>query len=990
MQAYRNIQELGICAIAMTNRGVKAGWKSKHKHMAMFGLLNARSVVNKSEGICDHVIDYNLDIIGITETWLTQHSDVELKAICPPGYSISHAPRCGRRGGGVAIMHRDSIHLTVQPPYKTKSFESLEAMLTISSTSVRLVILYRPPPSKVNKTTKVQFTEDFSTYLETLSCSSGKLIIAGDFNFPMDNQSHPDTKSMNDLFESSGLVQHVNDSTHMSGHMLDLVLSKPHDQLITSTKVSTLISDHHAIHVSLNLNRPPLPKKLSLCRNFKKLDLDAFKEDLSKLKVVSDPPDDLDTLTSSYNSDIASLLDKHVPAKTKIVTVHPYVPWYCTEISSTKKLCRKAEAKWRQTHLTVHRDIYCTFRNKKNKLIRDAKVLHYNKAIDECDSDQKALFRIVKTLLGQNTKLKLPSYDTVDDVLENFSHFFTSKIQNIRQKLEHEVSTESVCQSSLPTVDNYAAAPLTSFHTMSVEDVSKLIKKSPTKSSSLDPLPTWLLKECIEVLAPVITHVINTSLLTNTFPSEMKNALITPLLKKPSLDPESYKNYRPVSNLSFLSKLNEKAVAQQLSNHMVQNNLHAPVQSAYRPHHSTETALLKVMNDLLISVDKGHGVILVMLDLSAAFDTVDHDILIDRLCKHIGITGKASDWLRSYLTERFQSIHLNGHSSQRMLLLFGVPQGSVLGPILFSVYQIPLFNIAEQHGVKSHFYADDTQIYYSFDLNSSDDYDSAVSRLNACLRDIRIWMSHSKLKLNDDKTELLVISSSRKHPNLTENSIKIGDCSILPSKTAKTLGVVLDDSLKLDSHISSVAKNCHFHLRNIGKIRKYLSPDSTSKVVHALISSRLDYNNALFFGLPDFQIQKLQRIQNTAARIVTRTSKFDHITPHLQKLHWLPVEYRIKFKILMLTYRCLHNLGPDYLKNLLHPYQPVRTLRSSADDLLTIPRTNLSTYGDRAFSKAAPVLWNSLPSHLRSQDTLESFKSSLKSFFFTEAFAAEL
>ena len=210
------------------------------------------------------------------------------------------------------------------------------------------------------------------------------------------------------------------------------------------------------------------------------------------------------------------------------------------------------------------------------------------------------------------------------------------------------------------------------------------------------------------------------------------------VLKKASLNKEIRKNYRPVSNLSFLSKLTERAVAAQLAEHMDSNNLHTPVQSAYRPLHSTETALLKVINDILVSIDHGNGVIVVLLDLSAAFDTIDHNLLIDRLGERIGITGKALEWFKSYLSNRFQSIHLNGKSSKHILLIFGVPQGSVLGPVKFTVYQGPVFEIAELHGVSSHLYADDTQLYFAFDLNSPGDFDSAVEKVENCIEDIKV------------------------------------------------------------------------------------------------------------------------------------------------------------------------------------------------------------------------------------------------------------
>jgi hypothetical protein len=317
-----------------------------------------------------------------------------------------------------------------------------------------------------------------------------------------------------------------------------------------------------------------------------------------------------------------------------------------------------------------------------------AKTDHFNSKIDDCGTDQRALFKIVNQLLGKKSDLKLPTYDSLEYLLEKFSDFFMSKISTIRQTFE-----DAVLPTTHPEIQhkNHFHTTMDHFDSVSVDDVVKLIKSCPSKSCSLDPLPTWLLKDVVDDLAAPITKLINSSLSSCKFPNAMKQALVTPLLKKQNLPSESLKNYRPVSNLSFVSKLTEKVVASQLGSHMCENDLYVPVQSAYRSHHSTETALLKVLNDMLVSVDEGNGVILVLLDLSAAFDTIDHEILIDRLSQRLGIKDHALSWFKSYLSERLQSIHLHGNSSTPKYLLFGVPQGSVLGPILFSAYQTPLF-----------------------------------------------------------------------------------------------------------------------------------------------------------------------------------------------------------------------------------------------------------------------------------------------------------
>ena len=458
-----------------------------------------------------------------------------------------------------------------------------------------------------------------------------------------------------------------------------------------------------------------------------------------------------------------------------------------------------------------------------------------------------------------------------------------------------------------------------------------------------------------------------------------------PLLKKPTLDKEVLKNYRPVSNLSFLSKLLEKAALKQLSNHMDTHNLHTPIQSAYRPLHSTETALLKVQNDILLSLDASQGVILVLLDLSAAFDTIDHNILLSRLNSRIGVTGQALEWVHSYLTDRHQVIHLDGVSSDSCLLAYGVPQGSVGGPFDFIIYSGPVHDIAARHGLEIHMYADDTQIYITFDLSQLN-AEEARCRLEACIVDIKVWMKENKLQLNADKTELLVITPSRLSDKVQVDSICVGDCDVSASEKARNLGAMFDHHLTLHQHVSSIVKSCNWQLQRVGQIRKFLTNSAAEKVIHAFVSSRLDNGNSLLYGLPEYQIERLQRIQNTAARIVTKTPKFDHITNVRKNLHWLPVQQRIIFKLNTLTYRCLHGLAPQYLSELIGKKCATRPLRSSELDFLKVPVARKKTCGDRAFKVAAPKLWNLLPLCIRQSESLSQFKAKLKTHLFKQSY----
>ena len=413
------------------------------------------------------------------------------------------------------------------------------------------------------------------------------------------------------------------------------------------------------------------------------------------------------------------------------------------------------------------------------------------------------------------------------------------------------------------------------------------------------------------------------------------------------------------------------------------NGLFEVFQSGFRTHHSTETALVKVTNDLLIASDEGLISVLVLLDLSAAFDTIDHHVLLQRLEHLIGIKGTVLNWFKSYLLDRSQFVHINGESSTCTIVSHGVPQGSVLGPILFTLYIIPIGDIIRKHSINFHCYSDDTQLYLSLKPGET----SGLTKLQACLKDIKNWMACNFLLLNTDKTEVIVLGPKNSRNTFSNDIATLDGITLASSTTVRNLGVIFDQDLSFSSHIAQISRTAFFHLRNIAKIRHILSQNDAEKLVHAFVSSRLDYCNALLSGCPKKSLKTLQLIQNAAARVLTRTHRRDHITPVLASLHWLPVQSRIEFKTLLLTYKALHGQAPSYLRELIVPYYPARSLRSQDAGLLVVPRVTKSRIGARAFSYQAPLLWNHLPLSVRGADTLSSFKSRLKTFLFDRAYS---
>ena len=393
-------------------------------------------------------------------------------------------------------------------------------------------------------------------------------------------------------------------------------------------------------------------------------------------------------------------------------------------------------------------------------------------------------------------------------------------------------------------------------------------------------------------------------------------------------------------------------VVSRLSQHVEAHDLYEPSQSAYRKGHSVETALVRIQNDLLHAADRHCVSCLVLLDLSAAFDTVDHSILLRCLSRQIGLHGVALDWFASYLTaanpvgqgEWHQEVSkkgLGGVMSQALTLHCGVPQGSVLGPTLFTVYTASeIGQIIRQHDLDFYLYADDSQLKTSFCIPDSL---ASIHQLEACIDEVDTWMVTNRWRLYNGTTDILFTGTPTLLHEIPVSTIRIGDADIVPSDVVCSLGVMFDSALTMEPQISAICRSCRLHIHNIGKIVRYLTPRATELLVHVFIMLCLDSCNALLHSLPDDQVRHLQLIQNTAARLVTRSCKHEHITPVLRHLHWLPVHEQIDYKILLLAFKGLHGLAPRYLAELLVQNWLHKALRSTSANKLVIPRTFLKT-----------------------------------------------
>jgi hypothetical protein len=392
-----------------------------------------------------------------------------------------------------------------------------------------------------------------------------------------------------------------------------------------------------------------------------------------------------------------------------------------------------------------------------------------------------------------------------------------------------------------------------------------------------------------------------------------KTAIIRPALKKPGLD-LTPSNYRPVSNLGFLSKVLEKVALSQFMNHSNDNQLMPDYQSAYRQHYSCETALVKMMDDLLWSMERQTVTALVAVDLSAAFDTVDHDILLSVLHHKFGISNSALEWFDSYLRPRRCKVKVGEKFSTVRNLPFSVPQGSCMGPVLYLAYASTLQNAVPQT-VDLHGYADDHAMKLTFNPNDRLDECTAIKHLESCAQQVNRWMSENRLKMNPSKTEFVLYASKQQLKKCTTEHLMVCDATVQRSTKIKYLGAILDENLTLKEHITLKCRTAMWNINRIKSIRRVLTRDACETLVLGLVMSHLDYSNVLFIGLPDCEISRLQRVQNIAAKLVLYDG--DSAYNSLKRLHWLPIRLRIQHKALTLVYKCLHDQAPQYLQDLL-------------------------------------------------------------------------
>ena len=546
-----------------SSRGVKR--KKQNLHSFIAASFIAQSVKGKDMAckrceISTFIKDNGVDLFFMTETWLSAQGDEAKTAeLAPSGFDVKSFPRQSRsRGGGIATVYKSTLGSNIT--FKTNfdfthtSYEVVQASITLQHNTLHFFCLYRPPPNRRNNLTDSMFTEQLPDLLDYVNSLPGFVCLVGDMNIRFDNPLQSLTKQTLSTLSLYSLVQVINRPTHRCGHIIDWVIVRPDDDIHRkSTVTDSLESDHYCTKSYFNVSVFKPSSLYRTVRNIANIDRPSFIAELSSVSEFSSVEN-----ANQFCDFLRTVLDKHAPHSLRKVITHSSSPWFESirdELFIAKRERRQAERKWRNTKLTIFKDLYGQAKHKVSKLVHTAKCKFYTERIAVASSS-KELHQIVNTLSNRHPPKILPTIYPSADLPSIFIKHFTNKVEKRRANIASEHVTSTL-------VTGTTAATFSSFEKVSQLTVKECILNSAPKSCELDPIPSKLLIECLDSILPSLTDLFNSSLASGIFPQCFKSALVTPILKKRCLDHNDLNNYRPVSNLCFIAKILEKLVLSQ-------------------------------------------------------------------------------------------------------------------------------------------------------------------------------------------------------------------------------------------------------------------------------------------------------------------------------------------------------------------------------------------------------------------------------------------
>ena len=941
--------------------------------------LNVRSMISREKfHLVKHtVINGKFDIFVISESWLdpsTTDNDISI-----PGYTTFRQDRGPHKsGGGIVIYIRKTFKASILSSLSTTTdTNSQQFWLKIQCRKLKTFLLcavYRPDSVSIGR-----FLDDLSASLLDSLLLGMEVLVTGDVNADVSpGSSCPEGRALLDLCNSLHLSQLVAKPTRVtqtSKTLIDVVITTNTNFVINCDVFESAVADHCLVTTTLKLKAPKPSPSYIVTRSYKNYNPELFLSDLEQAPFhIANIFDDFDDQVNVFNSLFLDTLNDHAPIKRFKIKSRPN-PFITPEIKQLMKTRDSWHKKARKSNDRLDWNAYRFFRQEVKCEIRISEMEHIRSELSNCNGNTNSIWKTIDRCLPN----KDPPLTTTLNPLQQankFNEFYTSVGEKAaaKAKLLSDQHGFTVDFEPIGTIES--DHPLNNkfeFSTVTKEVVEKVILRIPSnKAAGCDKISAKVLKDSLPATLPIITSIINNSFAFNCFAQAWKFAEVVPNLK--SGDSDEPENTRPISLLPVMSKVCERVAHTQFMNFLNMNGKIAGLQSGNRKWHSTETALLHYTDKLLKNMDEKQISIVVLLDMSKAFDSIRHDILLSKL-RSIGLADSALAWFQSYLCSRKQVVRMGSTLSDPLTLSVGVPQGSILGPVLFTLYVNDLLSVPKK--CKAMGYVDDTKLLLALPHNNIHE---AVPDLNSDLRRVAKWCFSNSLLLNADKTKLLVVGV----PQLTRAAsippvVLLGK-TIEPSPVVKDLGVWIDSSLNYDEHITKLSSSCLYKLCRINRIKHLLDRRTLITVINAFVFSRLFYCSTVWGNITEKNVKKLQRIQNFACRIILGLKKYDHVSDARESLGWLSVQNKLLLNTVTMVHKCRNNLAPPYLSALFQDRFAISGRVTRNSTLLNLPKCRLAT-GQRSFAFRGAKLYNALPQDLQSITDSRLFKRKAAAYY---------
>ena len=944
--------------------------------------LNINSILPKIDELRLIALKSNAAVIGITESKIDE--SVLDGEIGIDGYIPLRSDRNRQGGGVVCYIRRDISFNRIDLPFKNTEHIFLDLLLP-KTKPILIGILYRPPK-------QAGFLNNISETLTYIpKFNDRETYILGDININLlcDKQKIPmGIKKYREFCALQGLTQIIENATRVtetSSSLLDHILTNSKEEKISQSGILDIgISDHQLIFCTRKTLRPKTGEKTFIkIRYLKNYSKDKLLEDLSSC----DFPNystfaDVNEAYSDFVEKMSDVVNKIAPMK-EICIKNNTAEWVDEEVLEGIKTRDKLFRKFKKSRSNIDNTNYKKSRNQLQGLIKRKKRNFVSQKLTENISKPRELWKSLKKLglpnkNGPASKICLKTDDEIsfdnNENAETFKNFYESLATDLVNKLPlptNKFNKEKVKEYYKPL--NIEGKCFTIKPTTYAIVLKLLEKLNPNKSVGIDNLGGRFLRDGAKVLAKSITELFNLSIEKSTFPDECKIAKLKPLYKKGSkLEP---KNYRPISLLPIVSKIFEKLVHYQTQNYLDKHGILYKYQSGFRTKHSTDTCLTLLNNTILNGMDRGFLTGMILIDLQKAFDTIDHEIFLMKL-ECMGFGKPTILWYKSYLENRTFRVNIENDYSNLGNLNCGVPQGSILGPLIFLIY---VNDMPQSVDCDLFLYADDTCLGFT-----DKDIKTIESNLNKNFNSLCDWFVENKLSIHfgEDKTKSIVFGSKRRLKKLDILDIKRGDIKISQQNKVTYLGCILDNDMSGESMAARVMNKISGRLNFLYRKQSFLNPKLRRMLCNALIQPHFDYAcSAWYNNLNKNLTTKLQIAQNKCIRFCLGLDNRTHIgVNEFKNINWLPVRNRYEQCVSVSAFKFCKELGPAYMSDIYSLVENPRSTRRS--EYRMKQPFKVTNMGQSSISYVGPKVWNTLPRECKSEDNLNNFKHKIKDQFF--------